>query len=501
MPHDNKHFDSKAKTTAVSQYKHVTSDKRVNNKLIAQKAHHAYKVCTQKEITTDVMSPVPNANALSSGAQLKYFIESNTSYNVKNLTLRFQVTASTPLNLPQVAKWFDRIELYNRETNQEISRIYSDVLHLWVNRSDKDIVQNYNELVNQSDVYGERYGDAGQENTPAGQKYYYLPLNYSMFEGADLNLHRLHGDIELRLHPNVAVMGAYAGNLQLDELSGILEIEHPDELSKRAHDSLLSRHVVSHSYCDIQQFVEPSQVMNASVRYEFDLDQFDERSAALLVCIKPTGTYGFQCANVGNGTVDIIGVSGESLYGSGRPVNVNYLRDFVVGRKFGNDYFKQTNVLMIPFCDHPHKAFSGVTHGYHDFDGSKKRLQINTPAAGTQAQYDFVFTADTSTLTGNLEFVYDGEVSTSRPVGSTDGLLTTTLNNLLGNYGYQAAYVSDSVTNKHVEFTNLAGQPVRVPPKFTVKFTSSVAGEAITSQGFSAAGVDGWSSGTCVRKS
>jgi hypothetical protein len=498
MPHPVKHLDNKQKTSAVSQYGHVTSDSRINGKLVAMKKNHSYRICSQKEITVDVMTPTPNENILVGGGsgQIKYFLETDTAYNVKNKVLRFQINLANSANLPPVSKWWSRLEIYQRSTNQEMCRIYGDILHMLLNRSDKNVVANYNELVNQSDSYGNRVGEAGNENTKAGTHYYYLPLNYSLFENSDINFHNIVHDLEIRLHVNSNLMSQYAANgLKLLEVASVMEVEHPDQMSANAYNQLTNRHVMSHTYIDTQQYFE-TLTMNANTRVEIDLDQFDEKSSMLVVYVRPTGVESVESVNFENSTVDVIGVSGESEYGSGRSVVGGYLRDFVVGRQYGNQFFNKTNILLLPFCNQIHSALSGVTHSYFDFTGSKRRLQINTGPAGTQAQYDFVFTADTSTLTGNVQFSYDGSLSLSLPVGSTDGVFTTALNNLLANHGLNASYVSDSVTNKHVEFTDLVGGTVKVDNKFDVVFTSSVAGQAITSKNFSDNGSVGWTSGT-----
>jgi hypothetical protein len=154
-------------------------------------------------MVVDIMTSQVSANALTSGTQIKYFLEANTAYNIRKFTLRFQLTVANPIDLPNVPYWFDRIEFYDRSTNVEIGRIYNDVLNMWANRSDKDVLtSSYNRRLNQNNSYGVRGAEGIPiTNTKAGTYYYYLPLNYCFMEGMDLNLYRLQGDIEIRMHP------------------------------------------------------------------------------------------------------------------------------------------------------------------------------------------------------------------------------------------------------------------------------------------------------------
>jgi hypothetical protein len=173
------------------------------------------------------------------------------------------------------------------------------------------------------------------------------------------------------------------------EVAGVFEVEQHDRQSKASKVKFHRTAVSSHNYLDSQEYVRTAVTMNASTRYEFDLDQFNHTSAALLVCIRPTGYSNVgngqqACRSLANGTIDIVGVSGESIYGGGRPVETNYIRKILAPRYVGSDYFGKNSVYPIMFGNFQ-KAMAGSIDGYQKFDGSKMRLQITTPNTATNA--------------------------------------------------------------------------------------------------------------------
>ena len=84
-------------------------------------------------------------------------------------------------------------------------------------------------------------------------------------------------------------LSAPGANAQLVELAGVYQEHKPDAISDMAHRRFLSNHVHKHNYVDTQQYVITGRTINASNKYEYDLDQFDHLSAALVVCIRATG--------------------------------------------------------------------------------------------------------------------------------------------------------------------------------------------------------------------
>ena len=128
----------------------VSSDRRINGKKVCYKNSQSVVYNGRKRVITDVMTPAPNQDSLTNGTQIKYFLEQNSVVGeIKSLTLRFQVTRGFPnqTTLAPCPYWFDRIEIYNRSTGQEISRMHGDILFTYLNMVSTEQVNQWSQLV------------------------------------------------------------------------------------------------------------------------------------------------------------------------------------------------------------------------------------------------------------------------------------------------------------------------------------------------------------------
>ena len=127
--------------------------------------------------------------------------------------------------------------------------------------------------------------------------------------------------------------------------------------------------------------------MVPSTKYEFDLDQFDHVSAAVVVLIRPTNpTNQYNAFQEGvldlyDGQLDHLDVSGTSLYGDGRQVKADYLRKIIAPKYASSQFYGKRLYYPVIFGDLT-AAYHGSIHGSYKFDGSKQRLSIETPAVG-----------------------------------------------------------------------------------------------------------------------
>ena len=273
------------KQSTISKEQHVTTGRRKEGKLVAVKSYQATRYHHHKQVVTDVMSPAPNGLALTNGSQIKYFLEADAVRPIKSVTLRFHIRMDTADDeLAPVPYWFDLIEIYDRHTGQQFSVAYNDTLFAFMNVIHQDQLEQWQDLANY-DAQG--FTRSRKVQKTGDTRYYYLPLVASMFEGMHLDMTSISTDIEIRLHPisgGPTINGV--GTPVLLEVAGLYEVEMTDEINQRAHKSFLNSHVPIHYYLDTQQYVETGVTMNASTKYEFDLDQFNHLSAALLVVIR-----------------------------------------------------------------------------------------------------------------------------------------------------------------------------------------------------------------------
>lgn len=442
-----------------SRTTHVSNHSK-NGKPVVQKDYQSKISGERNRQITHVMTPSPNDKSLSTGSQIKFFIEANTCRIIKRAKLRFLIglalVAGDISNYQPVGYWFDRIEFYIRDTGVEIGRIYSDVIHMLVNQVEKIEETRLNYHYNQSDCYGTKTNPSSKRHGSPTDQYFYLPL-HSFFDNMDLDLSTINTDIEIRMHPRVQTLNA--GDT-LKEVAIVIDEVYPDPVSNRAHLSFLNNNIVSHTYLDTQHYVEQKSMVG-STKYTFDLDMFDKKSAGLLVCIKPQNSTSSECINLGQGTFVITDVNGASLLGGGRAIVYDHYQDNNI--PWQNDYFKKTNQLLIPFT-HPIKAINGVMHGYHQFDQSKMKLEITTPAAqaaATSIAYNVRAVFDASVI--GFGFRYKNKTSIVLGFNANAAQIQANWNSLMNEFGYNCTAVANDFTAATAigfTVTTLAGQNV-----------------------------------------
>lgn len=384
---------------------HVATGKKKDNKPVAIKHYQAERYSSRKCLTTDVCTPSPNELALVNGSMIKYFLENRSIQNIESVCFRFQIRMDDADDiLTPTPYFFDRLEIYNRSTGQELTRIYADVLFQFMNILDQDHVEQWAELCNYDSTNYKRSSKVHKQGTT---RYYYLPLVASFFDGMHLDLSSFNYDLEFRFHPaNGGPTTKNAGTPKLLEVACLLEEDKPTHVSSKAHRQFLTRHVTSHQYLDTQQYIETGRVMVPSTRYEFDLDQFDHVSAAIVVLIRPTNpTNQFNRFQEGivdlyDGQIDHLDVSGTSLYGDGRQVKADYLRKIIAPKYASSQFYGKLPYYPIMYGDLS-QAYHGSIHGSYKFDGSKQRLSIETPAQGNGYTRGVTFSA--APVSGSLQ--------------------------------------------------------------------------------------------------
>jgi hypothetical protein len=292
--------------------------------------------------------------------------------------------------------WFDRIEFINRKSGEEISRYYGDNLMLLLTSVPTELSDSW-ALLCGYDTYA--YGANGVVVNAGTTVERYLPLPANFVENLGLDMSMVDFDIEIRLHPRNGgplepSASAPGATPLLTELAGVYDEERPDAVSHRAHVQFRQKHLRVHNFLDSQQYVVTGRTLNPSTNYEFDLDQFMHSSACLVLCITPqvdpitlTTPLPGEFASLGDGSIDVLGVSGDSQLGAGRSIRADYLKNILVQKEWPSSYVGRKNQYIIPFS-HITKALHGVIDGVQRFDGSKMRLAVTTPSNWVSGVYD-----------------------------------------------------------------------------------------------------------------
>ena len=251
--------------------------------------------------------------------------------------------------------------------------------------------------------------------------------------GLDLNM--VSDEIEIRMHvaDGVIVENPSTAQPKLLEIATIFEVNQmssPDEVA--AKEQFHNRYVSVHHFLNSQEYIRTGVVMEPSKAYTVDLDQFNHDSACLLLSIKPTGATNIrdgrqQYMNIDKGSVDVVREGGTNLFGNGAAVSVEYLKQVIAPKYAGSDYWYRVDMVPIMFGNFG-AAIHGAIDGYHRFDGSKKRLIINTPPPQTFGVVQV--TQSAVVLQGTFKFVYKGEKTNPIAYNATANTINTALNNL-----------------------------------------------------------------------
>ena len=410
-------------------------------KLITLPQHQSETYLYQKTLVCDVMQPPPNNNSLSgSQTMIKYYLQKYTLGKIDSAVLRFSITANTnSVLLAPVPFWFNRIEFYNRNTGTEISRIYNDMLMMFLNAVPDELTKQWATLCGYD---GNTYKQSQNYQNANETRYYYLPLPVSLLDSMGVNLHNVDHDIEIRLFPESTSIIAGTGTITLNEVAGIFEEEKSEhQVNTNASRKYMLQHVQSHNFIDTQQYMVTGVVMNSSTAYQFFLDQFNTVSGALALVIRPSGVTNVsngnqKYMNLYNGNIDILNTTGDSLYGNGTSVQADYLKNIIVGKHWSNRYFQDTSVYVIPFGDLD-KQLSGAIDGHHHFKGNKERLQITTPPVGTPETQ--VFTFSLAATGGTFQITYKNETTDDLAFDATTIVIAAAINRL-------STVISDDIT-------------------------------------------------------
>jgi hypothetical protein len=361
--------------------------KHKSGKNIALKPEHAINYNDRHTIRTLQASPPVNENVFTNGSTFKFILEENSMKTIKNMVWRFQITeqGTGGTVLAPTGNWFNRIEIYDRHTGNELARYYGDNLYWSASLLDQQDIKRLTPYLNL---------DGSVTQLVSTSRYYYLPMVAFWSDNFDLDMSSLNHELEFRFHPKTGIVSSGSADIILNDLSLVAEELQLNENSRMENKQFMTRHVKAHNYLTPQQYIKTGQTMNANTKYTFNLDTFHHKSAMLQFCIRVADNNlngdALDYQDLSDGLIDLVSQSGESLYGNGSAVVADYCKDVIGSRQFNNDFYDTNNVYSIFFCEDVGSAFSGMIDGYYSFKGQKDQLEITTPATWTNGVYEVV---------------------------------------------------------------------------------------------------------------
>jgi hypothetical protein len=374
-------------STHIRKRGYVYNKKHASGKNLALKPHHAVQYNDRHTVRTLQMTPPVNENVFTTGSTFKYILEQNSAKTIKNLVWRFQITeqGTGATTLAPTPYWFERIEVYDRHTGNEIARYYGDNLFWSVSLLDQ---QDINRLTPYMNL------DGSVSQTAGSTRYYYLPMIASWSDNFDLDLSSLNHELEFRFHPKTGIIRSGSTDIVCNDVSLVAEEVKFCSDGQAEVKAFMTKHVKAHNYLVPQQYIKTGQTMNANTKYTFNLDTFHHKSALIQFCIRASdANLNGDIVNyedLSDGLIDLVTQSGESVYGNGSALVADYAKDILGTRHYNNAFYDDNNVYSIVFCDDIGSAFDGKIDGYYTFRGQKDQLEITTPSTWTNGVYEVV---------------------------------------------------------------------------------------------------------------
>ena len=345
-----------------------------------------------------------STTAISSNSKILFDIdESIVPQQFGDPFFMFDITCSTAsvtcLPLPYICERYRLLQL----PDVEIARWYpANIISFIHMTTDKEEFKFWQQMMgfHLSDEAGglsQKLSSNLVFNTNDVNKLLFLPIpsGFCHMGGFDMeHLKKLR--FELQIDNTDFVTSGSSANLTLNNLYLVFPTKELESFDRQLtlNSEKESPHVFQ--YLDFDYIPFNSQALNASTDVSFVLDQFNHKSAFLLVHVlgasgSPSGTQLINTYDVGDlGRFDILSETNKSIYAQSSP-----LYEAQVYQQFTSMIEKlcMRGWYYIPFTSNLKRAWNGsLDEGFFQFPGSKLKLQISFPADSTQEVTTFTLT-------------------------------------------------------------------------------------------------------------
>jgi len=255
---------------------------------------------------------------------------------------------------------------------------------------------------------------------------FYLPISMNTFvesfESHGVDLSALDNDFVLRINyrSEIRTNASFAGVgiPSLNSLELLIEADVHDQFDPREANALSRTFDRVTNFIDDQDLSMDAQALAPSTRKTIQLTQLSGKLiAGLLVGVRAgTSTVAGQLMDFidlgARATLDVLDGSSNSLFGSGTPVQVEYLKGVVMPSIMGGDVAKYTNLVVLPFSHNFARAMTGDIKGSMRVLNNAYQLSITPDAALIAADYEVHTVTQGAAITaGYYAFSYKGQIS------------------------------------------------------------------------------------------
>lgn len=337
-------------------------------------------------------------------------------------------------------------------------------------------------------------------------KYYFIPLPHTIFKHWGLHPEHMGGsDVMLKVYfaASLGLTGAVA-SIRLDEIAVVFQTNNLVREEKMAmaaiHDSARVM-----NFLRVQQLQDSGSTWTAGSTFQYTLEQLQGKVSHLIFRVNTSQTNGSQLQNVklpDNATISLQDPTGQDLLYSGSPTMLRSLNQHFLSDQFNNhDFVVDSNWYVVPICRDIAASFVGKFNGWISITGSKHRLAIALPAAGTTCQQTIDHT--NTPTSGYFRLAFRGAVTDALAYNASTSAIATAFNALKTAKEYpggpltiaasQAASAGDivltfsQVSNPYVQVNDL----VQLVSESTTAASPTYASASITQYA-----ADGWATGT-----
>jgi hypothetical protein len=275
--------------------------------------------------------------------------------------------------------------------SQHVTTLYNDQVAFYLNAHSNSELQSVLPLCNMTSNWGL------QGALAAGNHVFYLPIEKTWLEGMHFG-QSVQGDVLCDLYP--APGGIVSSGAATISCTGISMVIGSDDVTTRDAEQTLAlsrKNVQSHVFLEPTRIQYNNTQVTASQELRLEVDNLTGNCAALFVVLRGAGA-----TNANNGLfnytalggtckVDFKSASGKSIFGSGQPLDLDYLMDWVWAHTTGTNYAQYNGAIVIPFCDDLKAALSGVrSGGGHVMRSDRDYVSITPPAGFASGVHDIV---------------------------------------------------------------------------------------------------------------
>lgn len=399
----------------------VKHQKVTDNDKCSIPVFQSFATVGHKEYFTLPIQPTAPTTAFSNApTTIHYDLEPNDCKLIEDMCIRLTVSASGgDIRTVGAPFLFDDITLISdKGSGPNLVKIYAENIIAWCMLTMNEEQQNewakrMNFSLTDLKSTNQRkywYNESNYIRDGETREIYIpLPLNFLKLQALDFR--HIKNPLRFRFQcSNDVVIDGSASNLSLDNIEILVTSHKESKFDMFATMALGKKSTHCYQFLDCERVTYNNKTLTAGNATEFYLDNFSNKAAFLMICIKGSTTPNasdktlFNFLEIGkNGTFDLQSASGTSLLGNGNPINQTVLYNNLL-QQLDNKPYK--GMYILPFCEDIKKSIAlGNVNGFMQLRGDRKKLSIVFDTAPTSEVHQVNLAS--LGVTGNYKYAFE----------------------------------------------------------------------------------------------